>query len=121
MKNSASLIISLMLFGTSSLIHAEVLNMPLAAEPEPVEAEEAMTPPSDETMPQADEPTPVMESAPTTLPGRGMSMEQVTERFGTPKEKVEQVGEPPITRWVFGTFTVYFEHDKVIHAVTHKN
>jgi hypothetical protein len=27
------------------------------------------------------------------------------------------VGQPPITRWVFPTFVVYFEYQHVIHAV----
>jgi len=54
-----------------------------------------------------------------TLPGRGMSMEEVTGRFGEPEEKFERVGTPPITRWVYKTFTVYFEDKYVIHAVFH--
>ena len=53
------------------------------------------------------------------LPGRGMSMVAVEERFGSPRERVEEVGEPPITRWVYDDFTVYFEYQYVIHAVMH--
>ena len=54
-----------------------------------------------------------------TLPVRGMSMEQVEKEFGTPQEEVVGVGKPPITRWVYKTFTVYFEDQFVIHAVFH--
>lgn len=54
-----------------------------------------------------------------TLPGRGMEMESVREQFGEPEEKFERVGQPPITRWVYKTFTVYFEDSYVIHAVFH--
>lgn len=55
-----------------------------------------------------------------TLPGRGMTMEQVEERFGAPQQKNAAVGTPPITTWVYKKFTVYFEDRYVIHAVFHK-
>ena len=55
-----------------------------------------------------------------TLPGRGMTMEQVEERFGEPLEKHDPVGTPPITTWVYEKFSVYFEDRYVIHAVFHK-
>jgi len=51
------------------------------------------------------------------LPGRGMSMEMVQNRFGEATDKFSAVGEPPITKWVYVTFTVYFESEFVIHAV----
>ena len=51
------------------------------------------------------------------LPGRGMSMEMVQNRFGEATDKFSAVGEPPITKWVYKTFTVYFESEFVIHAV----
>lgn len=51
------------------------------------------------------------------LPGRGMTMEMVQKRFGDAKEKFSAVGEPPITKWVYKDFTVYFESEFVIHAV----
>ncbi len=54
-------------------------------------------------------------------PKHGQSMEQVESVFGTPVQKHNAVGEPPITRWQYAGFTVYFEHDKVIHSVTHKS
>ena len=55
-----------------------------------------------------------------TLPGRGMTMEQVEERFGAPKEKHGPVGTPPITTWIYDKFSVYFEDRYVIHAVFDK-
>lgn len=55
-----------------------------------------------------------------TLPGRGMTMEQVEERFGEPEQKNDAVGTPPISTWVYEKFTVYFEDSYVIHAVFHK-
>lgn len=53
------------------------------------------------------------------LPGKGMSMKQVRARFGEPQETRAPVGEPPITRWVYDGYTVYFEHQYVIHSVLH--
>ncbi|MDH3712593.1 MAG: hypothetical protein OET44_01955 [Gammaproteobacteria bacterium] len=51
------------------------------------------------------------------LPGRGLSMDVVEEQFGAPARVLDAVGEPPITRWVYPDFTVYFEHQFVIHPV----
>jgi len=31
------------------------------------------------------------------------------------------VGKPPITRWDYPSFSVFFEHDRVIHAVAPAN
>ena len=50
-------------------------------------------------------------------PIRGMSMDRVEARFGAPITRMAAVGEPPITRWEYADFTVYFEHRLVIHAV----
>jgi hypothetical protein len=51
------------------------------------------------------------------LPKRGLSKAQVEQRFGAPARQVGAVGEPPISRWIYSKFTVYFEGDRVIHAV----
>lgn len=53
-------------------------------------------------------------------PKRGMSMDRVRQQFGEPQQRLGPVGEPPITRWVFDRFTVYFEHRYVIHSVVHR-
>jgi hypothetical protein len=50
-------------------------------------------------------------------PARGMTMHGVEAKFGTPQDKHAAVGNPPITRWDYPQFTVYFEHEYVIHAV----
>lgn len=55
--------------------------------------------------------------AATAQPSRGMSMEAVEAAFGVPVEKVPAVGDPPITRWIYADYVVFFEYDKVIHSV----
>jgi hypothetical protein len=50
-------------------------------------------------------------------PAPGMTMKLVEERFGTPQERHAAVGTPPITRWDYPAFAVFFEKDRVIHAV----
>lgn len=52
-------------------------------------------------------------------PRHGLSMDQVTARFGAPDQQQPAVGNPPITRWVYSSFTVYFEGNHVIHSVLH--
>ena len=51
-------------------------------------------------------------------PKRGITMTQVEAKFGAPLTKHDAVGAPPITRWDYAGFAVFFEHDRVIHAVT---
>lgn len=51
------------------------------------------------------------------LPAKGMSMAQVERDFGAPNQKMAPVGDPPISRWVYEGYTVYFEHKYVIHSV----
>lgn len=53
------------------------------------------------------------------VPGHGLTMNQVEQRFGQPESRVPAVGEPPIARWVYPDFTVYFEHQYVINSVVH--
>ena len=53
-------------------------------------------------------------------PSRGMSEQSVEARFGAPAAKVAAVGEPPISRWEYAEFIVYFEYDKVIHSVNRR-
>jgi hypothetical protein len=68
----------------------------------------------------------VQREANLTMPARGMSMAQVESRFGAPQEKAAPVGgdsavHPPITRWIYPTFNVYFERDKVLSSVAQKS
>jgi len=56
-------------------------------------------------------------SARVGLPPRGTSMAQVEAQFGAPTQRYAAVGQPPITRWVYPTFVVFFEYQHVVHAV----
>ena len=51
-------------------------------------------------------------------PGRGMSQDRVRSVYGAPNSTEAAVGDPPISRWHYDEFVVFFEHDKVIHAVS---
>ena len=51
------------------------------------------------------------------IPSRGMTMENVEENFGAPNNKRAPIGDPPITRWEYPQFIVYFEYKRVIHSV----
>lgn len=60
-----------------------------------------------------------------TLPARGQRMAAVRVSFGEPQQALAAVGgssaqRPPITRWVYPQFTVYFENDHVVNAVLNK-
>ncbi len=50
-------------------------------------------------------------------PTRGMTQASVESKYGSPVEIKAPVGDPPITRWEYQDFVVFFEYDKVIHAV----
>ena len=50
-------------------------------------------------------------------PMRGITQAQVEAKYGSPVSKKAAVGDPPISSWEYQNFTVYFEHDRVVHAV----
>lgn len=50
-------------------------------------------------------------------PTRGMTQDSVQSRYGAPATVKAPVGDPPITRWEYAEFVVFFEYDRVIHAV----
>jgi len=55
-------------------------------------------------------------------PKRGSSMSEVEKRFGAPATRHPAVGgasphQPPITRWDYNGFAVFFERDRVIDSV----
>jgi hypothetical protein len=57
-----------------------------------------------------------------SLPKRGLTMDEVEKRFGTPANRHATVGggsphQPPITRWDYSGFAVIFERDRVVDAV----
>ncbi|MCW8899423.1 MAG: hypothetical protein OQK95_01980 [Gammaproteobacteria bacterium] len=101
----------LLLVGLSANLSAEEISIPAPkAGPTPSE----MT-----TLEEATSPVEATEYS-VKLPGRGMSMEMVQNRFGEALEKYSAVGDPPITKWVYQNFTVYFESEFVIHAVVNR-
>ncbi len=51
-------------------------------------------------------------------PTRGMTQSSVQSKFGSPVNTRAAIGDPPITRWEYQDFVVFFEYDKVIHAVS---
>jgi hypothetical protein len=53
-------------------------------------------------------------------PKRGASKAQIAAQYGAPSTKHAPVGKPPITRWDYPAFSVYFEHDHVIDSVLKK-
>jgi hypothetical protein len=87
----------ILLAACTSLTHADVLTLP---------SEGADT-----------VPTVVM-----TLPEQGQRMDVVQQRFGAPSTRHAPVGgdrpeHPPITRWDYPEFSVFFERDRVIDTV----
>jgi hypothetical protein len=50
-------------------------------------------------------------------PARGLTMDKVAATWGQPTAKDAAVGDPPISRWEYPEFVVYFEYSRVIHAV----
>jgi hypothetical protein len=53
-------------------------------------------------------------------PTRGMTMTTVLKRYGVPVKKLPAVGKPPITRWAYKKYTVYFEDRYVIDSVVRR-
>lgn len=50
-------------------------------------------------------------------PDKGLTMSAVEAKYGAPQSRHAAVGKPPITRWDYERFVVYFEHERVIHSV----
>lgn len=78
-------------------LHAEVLLIDAISE-EPVNAPEGMPRPSG-----------------------GMTMQQVRAKFGEPAKEHPGVGDPLITRWDYPDYSVFFEHDRVLNTVVHRD
>lgn len=65
---------------------------------------------------------PVQGTPPTHLPHRGMNMAAVIKAYGAPEVRHPTVGghaprRPPITRWDYPGFSVFFERNIVIDSV----
>ena len=59
------------------------------------------------------------------VPRRGMSMAQVERTYGAPSDKMPTAGgdaplHPPINRWVYPNYIVYFERNHVINSVAQR-
>ena len=52
-----------------------------------------------------------------TVPVNGQTMSEVESIFGAPDNKTGAVGDPPITRWNYPRWSVYFEYDRVLFTV----
>lgn len=44
-------------------------------------------------------------------------MEKVVSLLGEPEKKLDAVGQPPIIRWQYSGYTLYFEKNLLLHAV----
>jgi hypothetical protein len=67
----------------------------------------------------------VQEENKAAMPARGQTMAEVEAKYGTPTEKLDPQGGqkrqwPTINRWMYPTFTVYFEKSRVIDVVANK-
>ena len=54
------------------------------------------------------------------VPYNGMGMDEVESRFGAPDTKEAAIGTPPISRWVYDRWSVFFEYDSVLYTVLHE-
>jgi len=62
-----------------------------------------------------------IKSAPAIrTPRNGVDMASVRQQYGDPISEGAPVGDPPITRWEYEGFSVYFEYDLVLHSVIHR-
>lgn len=89
----------------------------MAEKPTTAMAEEKSEKKNEEAMTETVRHTPP--PAPANLPSRGITKEIVKSKFGDPQKVINATGVPPIERWVYDSFTVYFEREHVIHSVAH--
>ena len=62
----------------------------------------------------------VRQSDQMNVPVNGMTTAEVRAKFGEPEKTNPAVGDPPIKRWDYGSWSVYFEYDVVLFTVLHK-
>ena len=63
---------------------------------------------------------PVRKTEGMNVPVNGQTMDEVESAHGAPRQKGEPVGEPPITRWDYERWSVYFEYERVLSTVLDK-
>lgn len=68
-----------------------------------------------------------IQSAPTVdTPRTGLNMDSVRTKYGNPVQVNPAVStdgdprRPPITRWDYDGYSVFFENDLVLHSVVHR-
>lgn len=61
----------------------------------------------------------VRQSERMQLPVNGQDQATVKSRYGSPAKQHSAVGDPPITRWDYDIYSVYFEYDLVLFTVLH--
>src|SRR5689334_9776542 len=103
-------IVALGLFAAAGTAAADELAVPQASPPDAPPPMDAPAPPATDA------------PAPVTLPAKGVTMTAVKKQFGEPRDKKPTVGgdtpkHPPITRWDYDGFVVFFERDRVVDAV----
>ena len=54
------------------------------------------------------------------LPANGMNKSEVRSAYGDPATTHAPVGDPPISRWDYASWSVYFEYDLVLFTVLKK-
>ena len=59
----------------------------------------------------------VRQSGKMQLPVNGQSKANTEANYGAPVKKHTAVGDPPITRWDYAKYNVYFEYDLVLFTV----
>lgn len=52
------------------------------------------------------------------MPRSGIPQSRVLREIGEPESRMPPVGKPPIGRWLYPAFIVYFERDRVITSVS---
>jgi hypothetical protein len=55
-----------------------------------------------------------------SVPVRGMSKSDVLRQYGEPGYRKPAVGKPPISRWDYPGYSVFFEYNIVLHTVVHQ-
>ena len=50
-------------------------------------------------------------------PVNGQTKDDVMQKYGPPQEMTDPVGNPPISRWTYQNYSVYFEYNSVLHSV----
>ena len=103
MRAVAALFSASLLFASPAIL-AEVLNMPEDQYSEDVELDASEMGPA------------------VATPHKGAAMKAVLKQFGEPVKKYRTVGgaskrQPPITRWDYPDFYVFFEYSHVVRAV----